>query len=164
MNRFSIPFSITAILLASSGLPEAWAEQALDKVPETLRACVEEEDDALRLACYDREVAKLGSMPADAPSVAAAQVPQRTEEEAFGQPPLKLDPNEQLMEITATVTKIQKGAGIVTVWLDNSQIWQQKYSGSFLIREGDKVTVKKKSLGGYRLENRGRRIDVKRVK
>ncbi len=165
MNRFSVPFSIVAIVLACLGLPEAQAEQALDNVPENLRACVEEEDDTLRLACYDREVARLASMPAVAPSEAAAQPSRQTQEEEFGQPPLQLDKSEQLMEISATVTKLQKHSGIVTVWLDNDQVWQQKYAAGFLVKEGDEVTIKKKSmLGGYRLGNRGRWIEVKRVK
>jgi len=157
MYRLLLPVYVTAILLALSGLPEAWADKKLESLPDSLEACVDEEDDALRLACYDREVPRWGSIP-------PTEISRQQQEEEFGQPRLDAFDEDELTEITATVTKLRKSGGKVTVWLDNDQVWQQKYSKSLLIKEGDEVSIERKSvLGGHRLVVRGRGIEVKRL-
>ena len=158
MNRYTVSSCFIAVFLSSSVLPEARADKTLDALPDALEACVHEEDDAKRLECYDREVPKWGSMP-------TAEISRQQKEEEFGQPPLKAHDPQELTELTLKVTKLHKGGDKVTVWLENGQVWQQKYAKPFLIKEGDEVTIEKKSvLGGHRLKVRGRQIEVKRVK
>lgn len=158
MNRFSVSIYLVLILLASSGLSELRADKNLESLPDSLKACVDEEDDALRLACYDREVPRWGAIP-------TSEISQQQKEEGFGQPPLEAHDKDELTEITVKVTKIHKGGDKVTVWLDNDQVWQQKYAKPFLIKVGDEVIIEKKSMiGGHRLKARGRHIEVKRVK
>ena len=167
MNRFCIPVSIAAGFLALSCLSDAKAEPASSDLSAALRVCIDESDDKLRLACYDREVAELSQPAAElSPTVADAPAPGPGEaaasEKKFGIPP-KPDKNE-LMELTATVVKFSKGANIkVTVWLDNDQVWRQKYSAKFRMKVGDQVIIKKGSFGGYTLIRKGRQIAVTRV-
>ena len=185
VNRSYIPVSIAAGFLALSCLPDAKAEPASNDLPEALRACIEESDDALRLACYDREIAELtpieANVPAPGPGEAAssedkqvapvlsasqapdvAQATERSEVEKFGTTP-KYE-KKGLMELTATVVEFSKGANsILTVSLDNGQVWRQKYSGKFRVQVGDQVTIKKGDFGGYTLIRKGRRITVRRV-
>lgn len=157
INRSLVVSCLAVLVLAMPGLSIA-EDKNLDSLPRSLKACLDEEDDALRLECYDREVPRWGSIPAD-------EIVRQQQEEEFGQPPLEALQKETLSEITAKVTRIQKHSGKATIWLDNDQVWQQKYSKSFLIREGDEVLIERGSvLGGHKLEVRGRRIDVKRVK
>ena len=57
MNRFCIAVFVAAGFLTLFCLSDAKAEPASNDLPEALRACIDEPDDALRLACYDREIA-----------------------------------------------------------------------------------------------------------
>ena len=158
MNRNSICSCLAALVIAMAGQSAALADNTLESLPSSLKACLDEEDDALRLACYDREVPRWGSIPPD-------EIVAQQKEEEFGQPRLDAYDKEELSEITATVTKLRKSAGKVTVWLDNDQVWQQKYSKSLLIKEGDEVVIERKSvMGGHKLIVRGRNIEVKRLK
>ena len=158
MSRYSVFSVVLVMVLATMGAPVIWAETTLESLPTSLRACLNEKDDSKRLECYDREVPRWGAIPPD-------EIVQKQKEEDFGQPPLEAYSEETLYEITAKVTRVEKRSNKATVWLDNDQVWQQKYSKSFLVKEGDDVRIVKGSvMGGHRMENRGRRIDVKRVK
>jgi len=161
MIRTCIPLSIFAGLLALSSLSVVKAESALTDLPEALQECINESDDTLRLACFDREMRKLSQTAISAP--AADPVDKASSEEKFGVTP-KREENEELMKLTATVVKVSVGATrIFTIWLDNDQIWQQKYSGTFHIKAGDEVTIAKGSFGGYSLFRNGRKVSVNRV-
>lgn len=137
MNRPYIPFSVAAGFLALCCLPDAKAERAPN-------------DEALR---------------------DVSQVTERSAEDEFGLNPEPRDQarsgapdKKELMELTATVVNFTIVAGKLTVSLDNGQVWRQKYTGSFQIRVGDQVTIKKGRFGGgYSYFRRGRRIPVRRI-
>lgn len=158
MNQNHFLIAVFILLVSTPALLNAQEEKNLPSLPDSLKACLDEEDDTARLECFDREVPKWGSIPSD-------EIVKQQQEEDFGQPPLEKFAEESLSEITAKIVKLNKHSGKATIWLDNGQVWQQKYSKSILIKEGDEVLIEKGSvMGGHRLEVRGRRIDVKRVK
>ena len=73
----------------------------------------------------------------------------------------------KLTEISATVTQVRKrGYGELVVTLENGQEWTEKEKESgFRVKEGDTVTIRKGSFGGYRMIGRGNRSSqVVRVK
>ena len=166
MNRIYIPLSILTTLLVLSPLPVARADSAPAGIPESLRKCVDEPDDTRRLACFDREMDRLGKETVSAPVSAPVADPVETaeQEEKFGIVERSEDKKE-LTEIQATVVKVATSSNrIFTVLLDNDQVWRQKYAGRFLITTGDVVTITKGNFGGYTLERGGRQTAVNRVK
>jgi len=161
MIRSCIPLSILTGLLALSFQSVVKAESASTGLPKALQECVNESDDTLRLACFDREMGKLSQATASAPVV--DPVDTASSEEKFGIIP-KSDKKE-LVEIRATVVKVAIGTNrIFTVLLDNDQIWRQKYIGTFHIKAGDVVAITKGNFGGYSLKRKGRQVAVNRVK
>ncbi len=77
------------------------------------------------------------------------------------------DRPEQLPEISATVTHVRKrGYGELVVTLENGQVWTEKEKESgFRIKEGDTVTIRQGTFGGYRMIGRSNRSSqVVRVK
>jgi hypothetical protein len=162
MIRSCIPLSILTGLLALSFQSVVKAESASTGLPKALQECVNESDDTLRLACFDREMGKPGQAAASAP--VADPVDTASSEQKFGIIP-KSEENKELMELTATVVKVATSASrIFTVKLDNDQIWRQKYIGIFHIKAGDVVTITKGNFGGYSLKRKGRQVSVDRVK
>ena len=166
MIRTCIPLSILTGLLALSFLSVVKAESASTGLPKALQECVNESDDTLRLACFDREMGKLSQTAASSPvadALAADPVDTASSEEKFGIVP-KVDKKE-LTELTATVVEVAVSSNrIFTVRLDNNQIWRQKYLGTFHIKAGDEVTITKGNFGGYSLKRKGRQVAVNRVK
>ena len=180
MIRTCIPLSVLAGLLALLPLSVVKAESSSSGLPKALQECVDESDDTLRLACFDREMGKLSQAAASAPVAASAPaavsepvpasapvadpVDTASSEEQFGI--MFKGEKEELTEITATVVKVAVSANrIFTVKLDNDQIWRQKYIGIFHIKAGDVVTIEKGSFGGgYSLRLQGRMVAVNRLK
>ena len=162
MIRTCIPLSIFAGLLALSSLSVVKAESALSGLPEALQECVNESDDTLRLACFDREMGKLSETAESTPAAEPADT--ASSEEKFGIAP-KREESKELMNLTATVVEVSFSTNrTFTIWLDNDQVWRQKYSGSFRIKAGDEVTIAKGGFGGYSLKRKGRQVSVNRVK
>lgn len=95
-------------------------------LPDAIRACRKETDDARRLKCFDRET---------------AQYP-LTSEQSLG-----LNPSP----LTARVAGLRERphAGFV-VTLDNGQVWaQNEMDAHAAVRVGDAVTIKPAKLGGF---------------
>ena len=140
------------------------AAEATETLPEPLRACAAMRNDIERLACYDKAVAHIESGAA-APSpenmfgASTALAPDRkTERETKG---------DELKQITATVVSLSRSAsGLVTLSLDNDQVWHQQDADVTLIVEiGDSVTISRASLGTFRLtDKRGHASRFKRVR
>ena len=162
MNRICIPLSVLAGLLALSPLSVVGAESASSNLLQSLKDCVKVSDNTDRLDCFDREMGKLGQT--EAIPMVKEPVDTASQEEKFGIVEKK-DMNEELTEIKATVVKVANRSNrTFTVFLDNDQIWRQKYVGSFHIKAGDLVTIIKGNFGGFTLELNGRREAVDRVK
>ena len=145
------------LLALLAALPLAAAAQEAES---PLKACRAETDDARRLACYDREVDRMGDAPA------AAQPPEMTAEERFGRRG-KLDreaidrerDQARQGELVATVTEIwTRSDGLMVMTLDNGQVWSQNSPDPFFrLKNGDKVKVQPASMGSYLLSGPSKR-------
>ena len=143
---------------------QAAEPQAPAPLPEPLRACAAMRNDIERLACYDKAVAHIesGSVAPSAENMFGASTAiaptQKTERETKG---------EELKQINGTVVSLSRSqGGLVTLTLDNDQVWRQQDADVTLIVEiGDPVTISRASLGTFRLtDKRGRSSRFKRVR
>ena len=156
MGDLSVP--VLTLILMSAG-----ASAAAQGLPPELRRCMAETADSARLACFDREAARLE----------AAAAPALTPEERFG---LRGDVARETLErekaarqslerLEARVTAVASGpTGDWVVTLDNGQVWAQVPSGTrYTIRVGDAVTISPAALGSYMLTGEsGRSVRVRR--
>jgi hypothetical protein len=154
---FATALAATAAL-ALQGVPFARAQS----IPPSLHACTAETDDARRLACFDREMARMSEpKKTDQPlAVAAAPAqPPLSPQEQFGRNGA-MDREERerqhaqsadLKELQATVTKVTTRAlGELLITLDNGQVWlQQTADPHFDVSVQDKITIKPAALGSY---------------
>ena len=146
---------------------------AAEDLPAALATCRAEQDDARRLACYDREVEKLPRQPATgaasmgtAPSVAAPTstapvADTQTPEERFGYrgelAREERDREQQeirgLEKLVATVTRIStRGDGTLVITLDNGQVWAQNRPDSFFrLKVGEQISIEPAVLGSFLL-------------
>jgi hypothetical protein len=151
----------SVLLLAAIAGPALAAD---DDLAQRIAACTREQDDARRLACFDR---------AAAPKAAAAS-PKVNATETFGVHGSELarsrDAGKPESEgppkrIDAKVTAIEKRArGELVVTLDNGQVWAQKEVGSYFpLKVGDPVAILAGTLGSFRLIAGNRATAVTRV-
>lgn len=185
----SVPtFSLTA--LAASGLFICLSCTALagdgshsdpdpkrPPVPPALADCVKLTRDALRLACFDREVAKLmvnGGAADDEPRAAGtASPPGLTPEQKLGLSKQSIEKLEsqaghaqEPTELHAHIAHVSSdGLGHMFFVLDNAQVWRQAdVDFNFIARSGDAVTISQGALGSYWLSVNARSgIKVKRL-
>jgi hypothetical protein len=162
-------WTLTAALLAAAIQP-ALADDDLSK---RIAACTREQDDALRLACFDRAAAP----PAAADKAVAAKPAAEKADpaQAFGVHGSELarsreadDPKQDSTpkRLTAKVAGIEKRArGELVFTLDNGQVWAQKEVGAYFpIDVGDPVTILAGTLGSHRLVVGSRATAVTRVR
>ncbi len=112
------------------------------------------------------------STPADASTAAAAADPAPADQAptgaadataAFGldqRPTAEQETRDApLRELQAVVVGVDRRRdGLLTLTLDNGQVWRQKSVTSlFRVREGDTVTIRRGNFGGYTLIAPGRR-------
>src|SRR5688572_23854900 len=138
--------------------------KAADSLPEPIRACAAMRNATERLACYDKAVAHIESGSA-APSAenmfgaSTALAPDReAERETKG---------DELRHISGTVVSVSRSeSGLLTLSLDNEQVWRQTDADTTLtIETGDSVTISRASLGTFRLvDKRGRSSRFKRLR
>jgi hypothetical protein len=130
-------------------------------LPAAQQECRSEKDDALRLACYDREVEAQRQSPTTGTAVPAS-VPATappTPEERFGyKDVLAREKRDQvrsetpdLEELVSTVTGVSRRPdGALVITLENGQVWGQKTPDSdFRIRIGKKARIKPSAMGSY---------------
>lgn len=125
-----------------------------------LSHCQSIKSDSKRLTCYDNLATRLNaakniiSTPKEVKPIVTEQ---------FGLKEKRINEPEQ---ITATITKIKKSQfGLLTVYLDNEQIWKQSDSARFFIKVNDKIEVKKAAFGSFMMKKVGsnKTIRVKRL-
>lgn len=158
--------SILALaLLGAAAMQSAGA--ADDELAQRVAACTREQNDARRLACFDRAAAS----KADASQGAA---PEAKEDHAFGvhgselarsrdddKPQAESSPKRIAAQVTA-VDKRPRGELVFT--LDNGQVWAQKEAGAYFpVKVGDPVAILAGSLGSFRLVLANRATAVTRV-
>jgi hypothetical protein len=116
---------------------------ALD-IPEALQACAREHDDSQRLACYDREMARLIS--AQQQSFGLSEIQQRKLEA----PPAKPKAEEAQSSVVKSLSLRVDGRYVIA--LANGETWVQ---GDAWARQpanvGDAVTIKPGLLGSFYL-------------
>jgi pyruvate/2-oxoglutarate dehydrogenase complex dihydrolipoamide acyltransferase (E2) component len=192
-------YATLALAISASGPVSSVLAQA---VPPSVRACASERDDAQRLSCYDREIARLdqGGAAAAAPSAkaeaatataaataAASATPTTAPATTTASPTPTTAPDAKFGyrgsvareehdrqaaadeggdRMEATITDVSsRPHGELVVTLDNGQIWAQKAPDSKMhLKAGDRITIKKASLGSYMLVAAGRSTRVTRVK
>ena len=145
-------------------------------VPQSIADCASQKRDATRLACFDREVAKLTQpeksvvpTPVDptspgpfAPIVATEQHKNLSpKDDEFGvsgdlarkRAQATKSVNAPLQELHASITGIKsKPYGELVLELDNGQVWEQAEQRSdVLIQPNDPVTIKPGLLGAFYL-------------
>lgn len=159
-----------------AGLCACTSAVAAEALPPGLRACMSESDPTQRLACFDRESARLTqeSAPvaprADPPASAApaaaataataapvAAAAAQSAEDKFGYrgsiARAELDKTDADERLTAKVSELGKlPHGELLLTLDNGQVWQQKPGDRAMrIKVGDEVTIRSASLGSFLL-------------
>lgn len=145
-----------SLLVASA---QVVASDLPSELPAGLQRCREEQDDAKRLDCFDRESARLANANKEQ-GLATETVP-RTAEQRFGFrgdiARSSIDDRRRaepvLEKLQAKVTAIRFGpTGNWVVTLDNGQEWAQVALGVRVsLKPGDPVTIMPLSLGSFAL-------------
>jgi len=142
---------------------------------KALSVCAKISNDKSRLGCFD-QLAKNDVMPSateKAKTVSISknepvQLKAAKEVNDFSKAHLKKTLEERGPEsIDATISKVkQMIRGGWIVYLENGQKWEQKDTGKIKLKVGDKISLKKGSLGTVFLTKEGgrRNIRVKRLK
>ena len=142
-------------------------------------ACRGITDDTARLACFDRESARLAASPtsastktlpaaqtgshatadASAPAPPAASTPSLDPQQTFGLSTAQISDREvaagarprEAVSITAHVARIAQGSnGRFIFTLDNQQVWQELLAaGDLDSKSGDSVVISRGMLGSY---------------
>jgi hypothetical protein len=150
-----------ALVLASilAALPAAAMEE------KTLKACRALQNDAERLACYDREVDRETARPAPAepaaqvaPPAAPAAAPASAEDRFGRERAIEYEErvrvekeSREVGELKALVESIETRIdGLMTITLDNGQVWRQSRPDSlFRLEAGDPVKIRPGALKSY---------------
>jgi hypothetical protein len=182
----SARFALSAVGLLALTTSSAFAQN----LPPTLISCAIERKDSTRLACFDREVARLvqqsaGVAPTPSTPVAPAPLPPPV----AAAPPVSASANSEEFglsgdmarkrreerekdapapaELRAAVTKVStKPYGEYVLELDNGQVWEQpEKKNSFSIKQGEGVRITRGALGSFFLTtDAGATTKVRRIR
>lgn len=166
-----IRFCFGALAFAAVAAPvTSTGAQAL---PASVRACASEKDEARRLSCYDREMARLENAGDTAEAAPVHGAPAAPEDKfgyrgqvARGELDRQVAEEAAVDRLDATITAISsRPHGELVLTLDNGQVWEQKSADSRTrLKVGDKVAIKKASFGSFMLvTSAGRSTRVTRV-
>ena len=144
-------------VLAAALLVAGPSFAADDDLAQRIAACTREQDDARRLACFDRAAAP----KVDTTHTFGVQGSELARNRDDDKPQADSPPKK----ISATVTSIEKRArGELVVTLDNGQVWAQKEIGAYFpLKVGDPVSILAGTLGSFRLIAGNRATAVTRV-
>ena len=133
---------LAGLLLATWGAaPTAWAAP----LPPELQACLREQDDHRRLACYDQQMAKLATEPSASFGLSPEQ--ERKSEAAATHE----KPTTPVLSTTVS-TAVVRADGRQLIRLTNGQTWVQGEAYDVVqVRPGDTVTIKPGLLGSFYL-------------
>jgi hypothetical protein len=159
MRTFLFTAAAAAALLSSA---QAQTPTPTPQAITDVYACAQVQDDAQRLQCYDGAVGRLRQAESAGQVVAVdRQQAREIERDSFGfhLPSLsRLLPNleggdEAIDDVQFTVTRVRVSpTGYHTFEMDNGQVWTQvEPQGARNVREGDVVTIRRASLGSFRL-------------
>jgi hypothetical protein len=178
--------TVSAVGLLSLASSAAFAQD----LPPAVVACAIERQDNARLACFDREVARViqraaGVAPTQvapppaappAPAVATTPPPNVTPKDddfgVAGELARKRKSEQEkaapsTAELRAAVTKItKKPYGELVLELDNGQVWEQpERKLSFAIKEGENIRITQGAMGSYFLvADSGATTKIRRIR
>ncbi len=146
------------LLLVGCSLAAAAPVILAQTVPASVTACAAEADDARRLACYDREMAR--EMARELARLQTSAPPALKPEDEFGlservrrNQAEERAPERQakLQELVAAVDKVSSdAAGLAVIELANGQVWRQtELVNGFYINSGDSVTITRGALTSF---------------
>ena len=149
-SRYALGLATAGILLIGPNL--LWAQT----LPAALSGCTKITDDAARLACFDREIARVSvTDPPGKESAPASLSPEEklglSERRVQQLESKRTAPPQEISELQAHIVRTSPGSyGRDVFELDNGQTWQQTEAQlSFTARPGDTVTIKKGALGSF---------------
>ena len=151
---------LAATLLMAATMRPALASEDLSR---RVAACTREQDDARRLACFDRAAEPVAdSKKVDTThdfGVQGSELARNRDDDDTNQ-------DSTPKRISATVTGIEKRArGELVVTLDNGQVWAQKEAGPYYpVKVGDAVSIVAGTLGSHKLVVASRATAVTRVR
>ncbi|MBO6525722.1 hypothetical protein [Erythrobacter sp.] len=170
---------VVTVLAAAPTAAQSDSESAVDTpaIVEELFDCREIADPDARLACFDREVAKVYDAQSSRQLVIADREQVREARKGlfgFTLPKLGIfgggdddGDEEKITEIASTLTDIRRmGNGRYLLTLESGAQWMQTDSTPVLGNpsEGDEVVIKRAALGSYMAKiDGGRAIRVKRT-
>jgi hypothetical protein len=155
--KYLIVFSLTGLL----ALPHTVFAQT------DPRPCHEIVDPTERLACYDKASQQERTTPdAPAPALSSEPVPANAIDKPTAPKSRGLFSASENLVINSKLTSIRDRDKQKMVFrLENEQIWLQDSPRSLPFREGDDVTIKSATIGGYILSNnKGVSTRVRRIK
>jgi hypothetical protein len=159
MRGFASRVSLLTGLMVAAGscLPAAHADPSLAR----LHVCVQEPNDATRLACYDKEMGRAPpGQPADF-GMTPELMRKKQLEAGITPPPVSAQP---LSAKVTGITPRPNGRSVVT--LDNGQVWEEQEDVDLQLKVGDAVTITPGTLGSLWMDpvaHRGR-VRVRRIK
>jgi hypothetical protein len=124
-------------LVATALLTNLTQIACADSLPPGLIACSKLSDVLQRLACYDKEIARVTQ---ESPPLAAATPAATTTPVAQTKPGTK---PAGVTHVAAHIVSIEGGGDSLVVHLDNGQVWKQveKADATLGLRVGDRVTI-----------------------
>lgn len=163
-------FSVVFYLISASSFAEAKSD-----LVNALSDCAKIATDNQRLRCFDKLAASKAELLPQAvdlngpvSNIEPIKLKAAKKVDDFSKQHLKKTKQEQgLDSITAKISKLNKLLrGQWVIYLENGQKWQQKDDAKMKLALGDKVLLKKGSMGVVYLYKEGshRNIRVKRLK
>jgi hypothetical protein len=145
------------LLLAACALGAGSLPARAQSVPASLLTCATEVDDARRLACYDRDMARELAHQVSQPQTGS---PPPNPEAEFGltarvrRKPVEEPASERpamLRKLVAAVAKVSSNAaGRAVFELANGQVWEQTQDvAGFYLNSSDSVTITAGALKSY---------------
>lgn len=147
IDRAALIVAAVALAIPATALAAAAAadEPPRAPLPAELLLCRGETDDARRLACFDREIARAVPSAEQRFGYRGEVARESIEREKAATPAL-----EQLQGKVASMSATPSGDWVIT--LDNGQVWAQVPTGTrFSLRVGDAVTITPGALGSFLL-------------
>jgi hypothetical protein len=122
---------------------------------DAMDACAAQSDDASRLACFDKELARRRNAavkspaPAPEPALPTAAPETKGATQASSEPAPVPRPVPPAKAYTAKVASASEWAHFYTVTLEGGQVWKQTETVTgFVLKPGEAVTIKPGIMGG----------------
>jgi hypothetical protein len=127
-----------------------------DDLLDSVRQCVNQSDDAKRLACYD--LAAERTKPGRNDDLGVTNQLLHEKQRAAG----ISAPSPKDLNLSAEVQTVAQAAhGKFVVTLDNGQVWAQQEELDFPLAAGDRITIRRGMLGALYLAKTGHNLTTR---